>query len=180
MLVWPLSIARWSHPLVYASVILEAVSLRLNPFFSISMTRFSSYRVYTCQLHLFYSVVALFFWVIQMLVIRGVPFPILVRPRVSFPLNSGPVAHYRKGGTTPRLKLSYGGVQLSFDFLCFFGFCVYYRPNHTLSGRNLNSWPVIDCNKDGATPTWSPAQCMWAWFYPCNNLLLLLWLLVKW
>ena len=33
ILVWPLSIARWSHPLVYASVILETVCLRLNLFF---------------------------------------------------------------------------------------------------------------------------------------------------
>ena len=32
-------------------------------------------------------------------------FPILVRLRVSVPLNSRPVAHYRKGGTTPCLKL---------------------------------------------------------------------------
>ena len=43
---------------------------------------------------------------LELLVIRGVPFRILVRPRVSVPLNSQPVAHYRKGGTTPRLKLS--------------------------------------------------------------------------
>ena len=36
-------------------------------------------------------------FVIQMLVIRGVPFPILVRPRVSVPLNSQPVAPLQKG-----------------------------------------------------------------------------------
>ena len=40
-----------------------------------------------------------------LLVIRGVPFLILIRLRVSVPLNSRPVAHYRKGGTTPHLKL---------------------------------------------------------------------------
>ena len=41
----------------------------------------------------------------KLLVIRGVPFPIIARPQVSVPLNSQPVVHYRKGGTTPHLKL---------------------------------------------------------------------------
>ena len=35
--------------------------------------------------------------VIQMLVIRGVPFLILIRPRVSVPLNSRPIAPLQKG-----------------------------------------------------------------------------------
>ena len=40
------------------------------------------------------------------LVFRGVPFPVLAWPRVSVPLNSWPMAYYRKGGTTPRLRLA--------------------------------------------------------------------------
>ena len=51
-----------------------------------------------------YSVVAIFI-VVWMLVVRGVPFPIIERLQVSVPLNSRPVAYYRKGGTTPRLRL---------------------------------------------------------------------------
>ena len=42
----------------------------------------------------------------KILVFSGVPFPVLACPRVSVPLNSRPVAYYRKGGTTPRLRLA--------------------------------------------------------------------------
>ena len=52
------------------------------------------------------------------------------------------VAHYRKGGTTPRLKLSWRSPAL-FVFLSFWvvldSVYIYYRPNHTLSGKNLSS-----------------------------------------
>ena len=40
------------------------------------------------------------------LVFRGVPFPVLAWPRVSVPLNSRPMAYYRKSGTTSRLRLA--------------------------------------------------------------------------
>ena len=44
--------------------------------------------------------------VVQMLVITGVPFLIIIRPGVLVPLNSRPITHYRKGRTTPpHLKL---------------------------------------------------------------------------
>ena len=39
--------------------------------------------------------------ILVLLVIRGVPYPIIVRPQVSVSLNFRPIAHYRKGGTTP-------------------------------------------------------------------------------
>ena len=45
------------------------------------------------------------FIMVWMLVIRGVPFPIIERLQVSVPLNSRPVAYYRKGGITPCLRL---------------------------------------------------------------------------
>ena len=51
-----------------------------------------------------------------MLVVRGVPFPIIERLQVSLPLNSRPVAYYRKGGTTTRLRLFLRGVQHLFQF----------------------------------------------------------------
>ena len=43
----------------------------------------------------------------KMLVFRGVPYPIITWPQVSVPLNSWPVAYYRKGGTTPHLRLAF-------------------------------------------------------------------------
>ena len=41
----------------------------------------------------------------NVLVFRGVPFPIIAWPQVSIPLNSRPVDCYREGGTTPHLRL---------------------------------------------------------------------------
>ena len=52
------------------------------------------------------------FWrCLKMLVFRGVPFPILAWPRVLVPLNSRPVAYYRKGGTTPCLSFALWGAH---------------------------------------------------------------------
>ena len=48
---------------------------------------------------------------LELLVIVRVPFLIIARPQVSVPLNTLPVAHYRKGGTTAHLTL-YPGRSL--------------------------------------------------------------------
>ena len=48
---------------------------------------------------------------LELLVIVGVSFLIIARPQVSVPLNTLPVAHYRKGGTTAHLTL-YPGRSL--------------------------------------------------------------------
>ena len=42
----------------------------------------------------------------NMPVFRGVPFLVLEWPWASVPLNSWPVAYYRKGGTTPHLSFA--------------------------------------------------------------------------
>ena len=49
-----------------------------------------------------------FFWEIcsKTLVIRGVPFLVFTWPRVLVPLNSSPMAYYRKGRTTPCLSFA--------------------------------------------------------------------------
>ena len=41
----------------------------------------------------------------QMLVFKRVPFHVIAWPQVLVSLNSRPVAHYRKGGTTPQLRV---------------------------------------------------------------------------
>ena len=54
------------------------------------------------------------FWKIcskKTLVFSGVPFPVIAWPQVSLPLNSRPMAYYRKGGTTPRLSFALWGAQ---------------------------------------------------------------------
>ena len=54
---------------------------------------------------------------------RGVPFPVITWPWVSVPLNSQSMAYYRKGGTTPRLRLALSeepSSQLSFTQLWIF------------------------------------------------------------
>lgn len=51
-----------------------------------------------------------------LLVMRGVPFPVIIGPQVSVPLNSQPVVHYKKGGITFHLKLWGGPALLQENF----------------------------------------------------------------
>ena len=44
---------------------------------------------------------------LKILVFRGVPFLVIAWPQVLVPLNSQLVVYYRKGGTTPRLRLCF-------------------------------------------------------------------------
>ena len=55
----------------------------------------------------------------KMQVVRRVPFQIIALPQVSVPLNSLPVAYYRKGRITPCLRLTLRRVALVWCLQCY-------------------------------------------------------------
>jgi len=68
---------------------------------------------------------------LELLVIVRVPFLIIARPQVSVPLNTLPVAHYRKGGTTAHLTL-YPGRSL--------------KKNGLATNLSSNCWLLLPCS----------------------------------